>query len=113
MADLESVGRIIPRVLTDAQQAEWDKDGALLSARLREALPAPPHEEQSDAIDVWADKEAVLPQPAELDIRLCQIIHAIQALDLDQALAILFDLQAEVHAINRAHEPNAHPRHKA
>jgi hypothetical protein len=105
MGDLEPVRSIIPPVLDQAAQAADDRR---LVDQIR-AIPSPP-EPEPDAVGEWVEHEPRLPWPPQLHSRLIQIREAVQAMDLDEAIAMLFDLAGDVDRIER-HEEQVALRH--
>jgi hypothetical protein len=100
MSDLEPIRSIIPRVLDQAAQSAEDRD---LVARIH-AIPTPAPDADPDPICEWVNHEPHPPWPPQLHSRLIQIREAVQAMDLDDAITMLFDLAGDVDRIERAEE---------
>ena len=102
MGDLEHISTAIPRVYEAAAQAAEEAERRDLAAKIRAIpLPTPPGDAE---ITQWAQPEALLPWPPSLESRITEAREAIQTLDLDAALRILFAVELDLHIIMRRHE---------
>ena len=101
MSDLEPVGQIIPRVFDAA--ADTAERAATVDALNRLAPPGPPPERDELTIHATAPEHR-LAWPQQLHSRVTHAREMVQCLDLDAAIATLFELEAEIGLIERADE---------
>lgn len=102
MGDLEHVSASIPRVFDAGARAAEEAERVELAAKLRAVpAPAPPGDAE---IKQWTSPVPDMPWPPQLESRVTQAREAVQALDIDEALRILFAIELDLHMIMRRHE---------
>lgn len=99
MGDLEHISHSIPKVYETAAQAAQREH---LAAQIR-AIPASPPPGDAE-IQEWASPVPAMPWPPGLESRVTEAREAVQALDLDAALRILFAIELDLYMIQRQNE---------
>jgi len=97
MSDLEHISGSIPKVFDAAA------DVALVQ-QLKTALPAGPAPHRDELTIHATAPEHRLAWPQQLHSRVTHAREMVQCLDLDAAIATLFELEAEIGLIERADE---------